>query len=560
MRIVLFVGVLAAAAVPQLPVAPQQQPQQQQQQPPPKANAVIRGHATAADTNQSARRTQIRLNRMGGGRNEGPGVNLVVSTDTDGNYEFTGLVPGRYMLTASKNGYIPEPWGATEPNAPPKPIDIQEGQTIEHVDFSLIRGSVITGRIFDEVGDPISNVQVSALRAVGTGDRRLVPGGRFSSTDDLGNFRLYGLTPGEYIVEAQWRQIMASSAEALGRTGYAPTYFPGTTDALSAQHFVLRANQNIADIVMSLVPVATVRVSGSVVDSHGAAVNNGAVMLMQQQRTDAVVTNMIIPSGAPLRDGKFVFPTVAPGQYVLRKMPNGPIDSGESAAIDLSVGNDDIIDLQLTTSPPLRVSGRIIVEAGGAPLNAPPRLSLSPVTQGIGMGPQQSGIAKDDLTFELKAPPGVYRLQTQTMPSQWSVRAVRVGGVDVIDDGIEVKPGRDVTGIEVDVTSRTQTITGSVTASADQIKDSAVIVFPSDAKRMKYTQRYVRVIRPGPEGRFSVAGLPPGDYYAVALEHFSPGPPPAPDFLERQRASAVSFTLLEGETRAIDLRLSSASQ
>jgi hypothetical protein len=164
------------------------------------------------------------------------------------------------------------------------------------------------------------------------------------------------------------------------------------------------------------------------------------------------------------------------------------------------------------------------------------------------------------LTFELKAPPGVYRLQTQTMPSQWSVRAVRVGGVDVIDEGIEVKPGRDVTGIEVDVTSRTQTITGSVTASADQIKDSAVIVFPNDAKRMKYTQRYVRVIRPGPEGRFSVAGLPPGDYSAVALEHFSPGPLPAPDFLERQRASAVSFTLLEGETRAIDLRLSSASQ
>src|ERR1051326_4449639 len=103
MRIVLFVGVLAAAAVPQLPVAPQQQPQQQQQQPPPKANAVIRGHATASGTNHAARRTQIRLNRRGGGRNEGPGVNLVVSTDTDGNYEFTGLVPGRYMLTDRKS-------------------------------------------------------------------------------------------------------------------------------------------------------------------------------------------------------------------------------------------------------------------------------------------------------------------------------------------------------------------------------------------------------------------------------------------------------------------------
>src|SRR5258708_6763510 len=131
------------------------------------------------------------------------------------------------------------------PVAPPQPIDVLEGQTIERVDFSLIRGSVITGRIFDEVGDPISNVQVAVLGAQGTGDQqRFFPNGRQSTTDDLGSFRIYGLQPGEYIVQATWRQNMPSAAEALGRTGYAPTYFPGTTDAVSAQRFTLKANQN----------------------------------------------------------------------------------------------------------------------------------------------------------------------------------------------------------------------------------------------------------------------------------------------------------------------------
>ncbi|HYM26418.1 MAG TPA: carboxypeptidase regulatory-like domain-containing protein [Vicinamibacterales bacterium] len=552
-----LLGLLAAAA-PQVsslpPLSPQQQ-QQQQQQPPPKANAAIRGRATAADTSQPARRTQIRLNRIDGGRNGGPAFNLVVSTDSDGNYEFTGLVPGRYMLTASKNGYIPEPWGATEANAPPKPIEVQEGQTIEHVDFTLIRGSVITGRIFDETGEPISNVQVTVLRAMPAGgdQRRLVPGGRMSSTDDLGSFRIYGLPPGEYAVQATWRSNAPSSAESLGRTGYAPTFFPGTTDALSAQRFTLRAGQSVADVVMSLIPVATVRISGSVVDSHGAAVLNGSVLLTQQ-RAEGPVMGMIMNTPAPIRDGKFVFPGVAPGQYILRKMPNGSADAGESASIDLSVGNDDIADLRVITSPPLRVSGRIVFESGAALPPAPPRLILMPATPGIGVGPQQNATAKDDLTFELKAPPGIYRLQAQTMPP-WNVRAVRIGGVDVMDDGIEVKPGRDVTGVEVDVTSRTQTITGTVSGSAEQVKDSGVIVFPADAKRSKNPQRYVRQARPGPDGKFTITGLPPGEYYAVGLEHYSLGPLPDADFLERQRPRATSFTLLEGDTRAIDLRL-----
>jgi len=525
-------------------------------QPPPKANAIIRGHVTASDTNQPARRAQIRLNRTDGPRAGGPGANMTASTDADGNYEFTGVAPGRYMLSVTKNGYIPGSFGATQPNSPPRPIDVQEGRMIEHVDFALIRGSVITGRIFDETGEPISGVQVGVLRAIGNGDqRRLAPGGRMSSTDDLGSFRIFGLSPGEYVVQAQWRQNMPSSAEALGRTGYAPTYFPGVTDALSAQRFTLKANQNISDLVMALVPVATVRVSGSVVDSHGASVSSGSVMLWQS--SNGPVMGSMGSASSPLRDGKFQFPGVAPGQYVLRKMPTNPTD-GESASMDLSVGGDDIADLQLTTSPPLKISGRIVAEQADVPL-VPPRLMLAPVAQGAVMFSDQSGQARGDLTFELKAPPGLYRLQTQTMPPPWAIRAVKVGGVDVTDTGIEVKPGRDVTGVELDVTTRTQTVNGSVSASADQIKDSAVIVFPGDAAKMKFPQRYVRVVRPGPEGRFTIGGLPPGDYNIIALEHFSPGPTPESDFLERQRPSATSFTLLEGETRTIDLRLTSVS-
>src|SRR5439155_21640489 len=146
------------------------------------------------------------------------------------------------------------------------------------------------------------NVQVAALRAQGGGDQqRFFPNGRQSMTDDLGSFRIYGLQPGEYIVQATWRQNMPSAAEALGRTGYAPTYFPGTIDALTAQRFTLKANQNVSDVAMSLVPVGTVRVSGSIVDSSGSVVTNGPVMLMQARNDGPAMT--FVNSSATVRDG-----------------------------------------------------------------------------------------------------------------------------------------------------------------------------------------------------------------------------------------------------------------
>ena len=529
---------------PQLQQAP---PPQQPQTPanPPKATAVVRGRVAAADTGLPARRAQVRMTRTG---TQGPNQTMSTTVDADGNYEFTALLPGRYIVSAAKSGYVD---GSGRP-----PLEIREGQFVEHVDFALARGAVITGRISDETGDPISGVQVSVLRVQGSGEQqRIMPGFRPFSTDDLGSFRMYGLTPGDYVLQAMWRQGMSGAAEALGRTGYAPTYFPGTTDALSAQRFTVRANQTLSDIVMTLIPVATVRVSGSVVDSHGALASNGAVMLTQA-RTDGPVLGMMVNSSAPLRDGTFTFPGVSPGQYTLQKISTGA--DSETATMELSVGSDDISDVQLMTSPPLRVSGRLVFEPGSAPPAARPRLNLVPVGQSIGMMSQQSGLANADFTFELKAPPGVYRLQAQVMPPPWTISAVRVGGADVIDDGIEVKPGRDVTGIEVDVTSRTQTITGTVSAPADQLKDSAVLVFPSDPKKMKYQQRYGRTARPDQNGRFTISGLPPGEYQAIALEHFSPGPQPTAELLERLRTRSTSVTLLEGETRAVDLRLNAS--
>jgi hypothetical protein len=104
---------------------------------------------------------------------------------------------------------------------------------------------VITGRVVDEFGDPASDVAVIAqqFQWVG-GRRRLVPGPQ-ARTDDIGQFRLFGLMQGDYVVSATFRdQMWMGTSE--DRVGYAATYFPGTPVASEAQSIAVRPGQEMS--------------------------------------------------------------------------------------------------------------------------------------------------------------------------------------------------------------------------------------------------------------------------------------------------------------------------
>ena len=112
----------------------------------------------------------------------------------------------------TKGGFVQAQFGQRRPGEPGTPIDLGDGQTAEKVNFQLSRGGVISGRIVDDGGEPVSGTQVAAMRYqfIG-GTRRLVPGGSEGGTDrtdDQGGFRLYGLPPGDYYVSANNRNNM----------------------------------------------------------------------------------------------------------------------------------------------------------------------------------------------------------------------------------------------------------------------------------------------------------------------------------------------------------------
>jgi len=116
---------------------------------PPPGTATLRGHVTAADTGQPLRKAQVRI--------FAPEIreNRMATTDADGTYEFKEVRAGRYTINVNKGSYVGLAYRQQRPFEGGKPLEILEHQTVERIDFALPRGSVITGRILDEFGEPM---------------------------------------------------------------------------------------------------------------------------------------------------------------------------------------------------------------------------------------------------------------------------------------------------------------------------------------------------------------------------------------------------------------------
>src|SRR4029453_7036960 len=196
-----------------------------------------------------------------------------IRTDADGRWEAQGLSPGAYTLSVSKAGYLKIEYGQKRPFERGKRLDVLAGQLLDRIDMTLPRAGAITGRVFDEFGDPAAAVFVRALRQrYVDGRRELTPlaealegltNGGGDITDDLGQFRIYGLSPGDYFVSASFNP----PGEAATALGYPPVYYPGTPAANEARRIRIGLGEEAQNINVTLVRARSAAVSGTVVNS-----------------------------------------------------------------------------------------------------------------------------------------------------------------------------------------------------------------------------------------------------------------------------------------------------
>src|SRR5689334_12608958 len=237
-----FVGVFAAAAAANAQSVPRDQPHT-----PRLGSGAIRGRVVRADTGQPLRRVQVHIDEWRAKDQGGPTSTM---TDAQGRYELTQLPAGTYHLKATRGGFVEVEYGQRRPFERGRPIEIAEGAVLDDVNFAMPLGGVVTGRVVDETGEAVAQASVSlARRRYVDGERQLV-GQNGTSTDDRGDFRIFGVAPGEYVMVARLESMDFGSRD---RVRYVATYYPGTPVPNEAQRVTVAAGQEVSGIVISLV-------------------------------------------------------------------------------------------------------------------------------------------------------------------------------------------------------------------------------------------------------------------------------------------------------------------
>ena len=509
-----------------------------------------------------------------------PGTtNRAAQTDETGVFDFLALPAGRYNLAVQKSGYVNLSYGQRRPLQPGTPIQLEDGQHFKDIEFRMPRGSVISGIISDELGDPMPGIAVRAMRfQYAQGVRQLVPAGA-GQTDDRGMYRIWGMNPGEYYLSAVAPNFSLRGAlpESGGRgrggpfaagrgvppaqtddvdVGYAPTYFPGVPSVFEATPVNVGLGAEINDINFNVLLVHTARISGRVNNLDGTPVTAGNVNLTVEGTSGRGGGGLNL--GGRIRwDGAFAIANVPPGRYTLRARGTDDV-APQYAAVPITVVGDDLADVVVVVSPGATLSGTVTLLATQSSSQADPtqfRVVAQPADPNVSNASVNARVEKDGRFTLNGVPLGPYLLRANA-PRGWSLRSVIVDGQEVIDTPLDVRSTQKIADATLVFSDRQTDLSGVVADTQGRpVTEYTVLTFPTDAALWRPQARHIMTVRPDQNGRFHLRGLPAGDYYVAAIDPQQPGEWFDPRFLEELRADASRVTLSDGNARTHNIRI-----
>ncbi len=342
--------------------------------------------------------------------------------------------------------------------------------------FRLVPWGVISGRIADENGDPIPGTSVEAMRHFVDEGKRTLQAVQTAETNDLGEFRLYGLSKGRYFVRAQirgeWQPSPATSNandSATDETGYSPVYYPGTTDEARAATIEVIAGQEVPAIDFTLIPVRSFRVTGHVFDAvlGQPAKDCFVVLLRRDPNTSGFFFND--QAQASCQKGSFEFSSVPPGSYYVSAMSSsGGKRRVARAAVEVEGSN--VNDVGMTLVQGANITGRILIEGHEAMDFSDVHLWLTDPEQYFNGG--AGAVVKPDgtLTIENLAE-GHYRIQTHSMPpgvpADFYLKDAQANGESILDKALTIVAGGNQVSLEITMSSAGARVDGTVTDEND---------------------------------------------------------------------------------------------
>ncbi len=508
---------------------------------PPVEKCTMEGQILDAALGAPIKKVQVTLRRVEGRNSIGAGA----TTDAAGRFSLRDIDPGRYRLWAERTGYVRQEYGARSSGRQGTVLTLESGQRLADVTLRLTPHSVITGTIVDEDAEPLANVSVQLLKfSYRNGRKQLSPAG-YGQTNDVGQYRIYGVEPGRYYITAIYRQpygIVSRTPEV-----YAPTYYPGTTDALGAAALEFTPGSQVGGINLSMRKRPAVSLRGSIG-------RPGAVSLWPRNSSVAEFNR----NGARVRDrsGNFELRGVLPGSYILATdFEDG--DTRYSARLPIEVGATDIDGIKLTPMPGANISGVARTEG-----DAPVSLSQVRIYLQSDAGPNAGNPAatvKDNGAFTLEnVAAGTYALNVTGVPDGYYLKSIRFGDREVLDAPLDLSNG-GAGSLDVAMGASAGLIDGVAMGPKLQPSPGATVVLIPEQGRRDQLYRY-KTSTTDQYGRFKLPNIPPGEYKVFAWEDMEPGAYMDPDFLKPVEEKGQAFSVKENTHESVQLKLIGAEE
>jgi hypothetical protein len=514
--------------------------------PPPVKQATVEGRVFKAATGEPLRKAWVTMWKVEGGKES-----YSATTDAGGNFLLKGVQPGRYRLRAWRNGYVSQELGQRLPNQSGTALTLTPDQRVKDVFFRLVPAAVISGRVYDEDGEPLVGVVVQAMRyTYMEGQRRPIPVA-FAVTNDLGEYRLHGLLSGRYYVSANYRPGVGGAFEPGGasalasRSGpdlaYAPTYYPGTNDPARAVPIELHEAEESSGIDITFLPTTGVTVRGQVLNSITGQPGRRSFVVLTSR--DPVVRNLLfMPTVVDDPQGRFEIHNVTPGSYFVTAQWNdgGKMYVGRQA---IEVANADVEGLSVVIGAGLELRGRVRVE-GDVPMDlADLQVWLKPSSD-VPMSIPTAAVKSDGSFTFSNVTADLYRLLLRGLREDSYLKSATLSGDDILEAGLDLATGQAPGMLDIVVSASGGRLEGSVLCNQELLPGARVVLVP-DASRRAHSELY-KTVTTDQNGRFTLQGIVPGEYKLFAWQAIELGAYEDPDVLRAFEDKGIHVRIQEG--------------
>lgn len=468
------------------------------------ATAEVSGRVTIGGRGAAGLAVGLRVRMIG---QQQPPYNKT-TTDAEGNYRLKDISPGNYDVTVFAPVFVTKESSIRSSRT----ILVAEGEVIENIDFELIRGAVVTGKVTNAEGKPIIEERVSLFAVTPGTEARSAA--KVGMTDDRGIYRIFGVRPGQYRVAAGQNDLSRLEA-SRARSIYQRTFHPDVTEAEKAKIIELSEGGEATGVDITLgSTVQTFAAAGRVVDEAGQPVTNIAVAVRHADPRLPGFSGQAVVSNT---NGEFRITSLPPGQYTTIMMPRGETEIwAESVTFDIL--DQDVSGLLIKLHKGASITGTLVLEnsedrAARAKLS---QLQINVFVQASqpNAGGRRMTIASDSSFRVTGLPPGnatIY-LDSRNVPANKGFSIVRVEKDGLPQhSNLPVKAGEQLTAVRVVLAYGSGVINGTVRIDNGTLPPGARI--------------FVRVHRLGERnpiqlfstevdsrGRFRIENVPLGTY------------------------------------------------